>query len=144
VFYPDNVYVADHYQNVNTATYVAYCFAPVAGYSAFGSYTGNGQSGDSAPFVWTGFRPRWILVKRTDAAIQWTILDTARSPKNVADERLFPNLSQAETVNGDGNTDLLSNGFKPRNIDSAFNASGGTYIYAAFAESPFAANNRAR
>ena len=127
--------------NNNGWTYVAYCFAPVAGYSAFGSYTGNGSA--DGPFVYTGFRPRWILVKRTDGVIQWTILDTARSPKNVADERLFPNLSQAETVNGDGNTDLLSNGFKPRNIDSAFNANGGAYIYAAFAESPLQ-HSRAR
>jgi len=115
--------------------YVAYCFAPVAGYSSFGSYTGNGSA--DGPFVYTGFRPRFILVKRTDGVIQWTILDTARSPSNVADQRLFPNLSQAETVNGDGNTDLLSNGFKPRNVDSAFNANGGTYIYMALAESPF-------
>jgi hypothetical protein len=119
----------------NNGSIVAYCFSPVVGYSSFGSYTGNGST--DGPFVYTGFRPRWIMVKRTDAAIQWTILDTARSPKNVADERLFPNLSQAETTNGDGNNDLLSNGFKPRITDSAFNASGGTYIYAAFAEAPF-------
>ena len=121
--------------NFSGYTHVMYCFAPVVGYSSFGSYTGNGST--DGPFVYTGFRPRFILVKRTDGVIQWTILDTARSPSNVADQRLFPNLSQAETVNGDGNTDLLSNGFKPRTVDSAFNASGGTYIYAAFAESPF-------
>jgi len=114
---------------------IAYCFAPVVGYSSFGSYTGNGSA--DGPFVYTGFRPRWIMVKRTDSAIQWTILDTSRSPNNVADARLFPNLAQAETVNGDGNTDLLSNGFKPRNIDSSFNTNGGTYIFAAFAENPF-------
>jgi hypothetical protein len=122
-------------ETTNGNNYVIYCFAPVASYSAFGRYTGNGST--DGPFVYTGFRPRFILVKRTDGVIQWTILDTARSPANVADQRLFPNLSQAETVNGDGNTDLLSNGFKPRNVDSAFNANGGTYIYAAFAESPF-------
>jgi hypothetical protein len=121
--------------NASAGTYVAYCFAPVTGYSSFGSYTGNGST--DGTFVYTGFRPRWILVKRTDGVIQWTILDTARSPVNVADQRLFPNLSQGETVNGDGNTDLLSNGFKLRNIDSAFNTNGATYIYAAFAENPF-------
>ena len=119
----------------NNGNMVAYCFAPVTGYSSFGSYTGNGST--DGPFVYTGFRPRWILVKRTDGVIQWTILDTSRSPVNVADQRLFPNLSQGETVNGDGNTDLLSNGFKLRNIDSAFNTNGATYIYAAFAENPF-------
>jgi len=127
--------VGDAVVNANGATFVAYCWSPVAGYSSFGSYTGNGSA--DGPFVYTGFRPRFILVKRTDGVIQWTILDTARSPSNVADQRLFPNLSQAETVNGDGNTDLLSNGFKPRNVDSAFNANGGTYIYMALAESPF-------
>jgi hypothetical protein len=112
---------------------VAYCFAPVAGYSSFGSYTGNGSA--DGPFVYTGFRPRWVLIKRTDTADQWVLQDTARSTKNVATEYLLANLSNAES-NSDI-VDILSNGFKQRNTFASNNASGGTYIYAAFAEAPF-------
>jgi hypothetical protein len=143
VFYPDNNF-GDHYQNVSTATYVAYCFAPVVGYSSFGSYTGNGSA--DGPFVYTnGMRPRFIMVKRTDAAGEgWYLWDTARQTYNVMDLTLSPNTSAAEGGGSARYFDLLSNGFKVRSTDGAFNASGGTYIYCAFAESPFAANNRAR
>ena len=120
--------------NGNGTTYVAYLFAAVAGYSAFGSYTGNG-SADGA-FVFTGFRPRFVMVKRTDAAGQnWVILDTSRDTSNVAKNGLYPNLSNAEDAGW--NVDILSNGFKPRDTASAWNASGGTYIYAAFSEVGF-------
>jgi hypothetical protein len=115
-------------------TYVAYCFSQVAGYSAFGSYTGNGSS--DGPFVFTGFRPRFVLIKRTNAAEDWTIWDSSRSPYNLASVMLRPNSSDADdgTVPG---IDLLSNGFKWRNTWSGTNASGSTYIYMAFAENPF-------
>jgi hypothetical protein len=119
--------------NTNTGTYVAYCFAQVAGYSAFGSYTGNGSA--DGPFVFCGFRPRWIMIKRTDGIQNWTLYDSARDPYNVAQNLLVPNTSGSEAVYAV--EDFLSNGFKIRNTDNAFNASGGTYIYAAFAESPF-------
>ena len=114
-------------------TYVAYCFAPVAGYSAFGSYTGNGSA--DGPFVFTNFRPRFILIKRTDSTANWRILDTARDTYNVEQYELYPNLTNAEGTFSA--LDGLSNGFKIRTSDTAYNASGGTYIYAAFAESPF-------
>ena len=114
--------------------YVAYCFTPIAGFSAFGSYTGNGST--DGPFVYTGFRPRWVMVKRSDSTSDWTIVDTARNTSNVVNARLFPNLNIAEET-GSNVLDIVSNGFKFRIASSAVNASGGTYIYAAFAENPF-------
>jgi hypothetical protein len=119
--------------NISTWTFVAYCFAPVAGYSAFGSYTGNGSA--DGPFVYLGFRPRWVMWKRTDVADNWNLMDTARNAFNLTNSPLYPNLSNAE---GSGNgIDILSNGFKVRDSGTPLNANGGTYIYAAFAEVPF-------
>jgi hypothetical protein len=113
-------------------TVVAYCFAPVPGYSAFGSYTGNGAT--VGPFVYTGFRPRFVLTKGT-ATSNWAIIDTSISPYNVAPNLLIPNTNGA--VLAFSSLDILSNGFQIRNTDSAFNANGNTYIYACFAENPF-------
>jgi len=114
-------------------TMIAYAFAPVAGYSAFGSYTGNGSA--DGPFVYTNFRPRFILWKRSDGAESWWINDTSRLGYNGANQALFPNASSAE--NTANNIDILSNGFKIRGSGGEVNASGGTYIYMALAESPF-------
>ena len=114
-------------------TYVAYCFAPVVGYTSAGSYTGNGSA--DGPFVYTSMRPRWILLKRTDSTGNWTILDTAREGYNVDNDPLFPNLADAE---GTADlADILSNGFKLRSTDASVNASGGTYIYYAISETAF-------
>ena len=121
--------------NVSGSTYVAYCFAPVEGYSAFGSYTGNGSA--DGPFVYTGFRPRWIMFKRTDATQNWTIIDTSRDTYNIMNRRLFANLSYAEDQGIPNFIDITANGFKCRDSNISYNASGGTYIYAAFAENPF-------
>jgi len=118
----------------NLGTYVAYCFAPIAGFSAFGSYTGNGST--DGPFVYTGFRPRWLMIKRTDTTSDWYVFDSARNTFNSATQILYPNLSNAEVgYTPPAGFDLLSNGFKSR--ETAINASGGTYVYAAFAENPF-------
>lgn len=119
--------------NISGATYVAYCFAEVQGFSKAFSYTGNG-SADGA-FVFTGMRPAYVLLKRTDTTSNWTVLDFKRLGYNVDNNLLYPNLSDAE-----GTTDLadlLSNGFKLRSTDASVNANGGTYIGFAFAESPF-------
>jgi hypothetical protein len=116
------------------ATYVAYCWTPIAGYSSFGSYSGNGST--DGPMVYTGFLPRWVMVKRTDSTGNWDLYDTARSPYNAMDLELFPNSSSAE-YDGDRYFDFLSNGFKPRTTVSDINASGATYIYVAFATTPF-------
>jgi hypothetical protein len=119
--------------NANAATYVAYCFAAIAGYSAFGSYTGNGSS--DGPFVYTGFRPRWVLIKNTSGANVWVIYDTARDVYNVAGKELYPNLSDAEFSST--SLDIISNGFKIRSTSGGLNANANAYIYAAFAENPF-------
>jgi hypothetical protein len=125
--------------------HVAYCFAPVAGYSSFGSYIGNGSS--DGPFVYTGFRPRWIMVKSSSVGgspgYDWIIHDTARSTYNLSDTQLIANSSVAENQDSSGAStvgfgwDILSNGFKIRTSTAGRNQSGQTLIYAAFAESPF-------
>ncbi len=119
--------------NRNTGTYVAYLWSEVAGFSKFGSYTGNGSS--DGPFVFCGFRPRWVMTKRTDTTSNWMIMDAGRNPSNVADNQLYPNRSDAE-AGASSSMDLTSNGFKLRNTGSDFNAATATYIFAAFAESP--------
>jgi hypothetical protein len=122
------------YGNENGATYVNYLFSEVAGYSKFGSYTGNGST--DGPFVYLGFKPRFLMIKATSAAgYNWTIEDSARSTFNASDKTLYPSLSNAEN-SGTARSDFLSNGFKARD-SSNNNVSGVTYIYAAFAENPF-------
>jgi len=114
---------------------IAYCFAPVVGYSSMGSYVGNGST--DGVFVYTGMRPRWILLKESSASDNnWFIYDTARNAFNVCQSALRANISAAELTTSAINFDILSNGFKPRNSDSFCNGSGSTYIYAAFAEAP--------
>jgi hypothetical protein len=116
--------------------FVAYCFAEVAGYSAFGSYTGNGST--DGPFVYTGFRPRWLLWKNTSlGGTDWTIVDSSRNTYNVANSGLQPNGSYAEASNSNYQFDFLSNGFKVRTTNPEANRSGDTIIYACFAENPF-------
>jgi len=119
--------------NRNGDNFVAYCFSEVAGFSKFGSYTGNGST--NGPFVHCGFRPRFVMVKRTDSTSDWGIYDSAREPNNQMTRLLFPNGSYADTTGYP--IDFLSNGFKHRNSSGMPNVSGGTYIFAAFAESPF-------
>jgi hypothetical protein len=116
----------------NTA--IAYCWAEVAGYSAFGSYTGNGST--DGTFVYLGFRPRFVMIKRTDTTANWFIFDTARDTYNAAGLELYPNLSNAES-DGRPDLDILSNGMKMRSTATGQNANGGTYIYACFSENPF-------
>jgi hypothetical protein len=116
--------------------YVMYAWAPVEGYSAFGSYEGNGNA--SGPFVYTGFKPRWIMIKNVDnfgSGYDWFIFDTARDTLNVAENILQANLSSAETDSD--SIDLLSNGFKIRTTANGLNLNAHTHIYCAFAEHPF-------
>jgi hypothetical protein len=119
--------------NNNGWTYVGYCFAPVVGYSSMGSYVGNGSS--DGVFVYTGFRPRFLLCKKTSATGSWGIYDAARDAYNVESQYLIPNLSDAEY--SFASVDFLSNGFKWRETAVGYNTSGATYIYFAVAESPF-------
>ena len=122
--------------NENTKSYIAYLFAEKDGFSRFDKYTGNGSA--DGPFVWTGFKPKFVLTKRTDIADHWIILDSARDNNgNYIEGALHPHLTNAEVL-PDATTamDFLSNGFKWR-YNNSYNVSGGTYIYAAFAEVPF-------
>ena len=119
--------------NASGNSIVAYCFAPVDGYSSAFSITGNGSS--DGTFCHLGFRPRLIIYKRTDATANWRVLDTARDTYNVASAELYPSISNAE---GSFNAlDINSNGFKIRTSDVNYNASGGTYVGYAWAENPF-------
>jgi len=126
--------VRDHpTTNASGGTYVAYCFAPVAGYSAFGSYTGNGSA--DGPMIFTDFRPAFVLVKASGLNESWYVYDSVRNTYNVVDLELNPNNSGAEQTFT--TLDFVSSGFKIRTTNSAFNTNGQNYIYAAFAESPF-------
>lgn len=116
---------------------VLYCFAEIPGFSKFGSYVGNGST--DGPFVACGFRPRWVMVKRTDAVGQWLIMDAARDTANVVSNYLKAESSNAELAFAA--EDFISTGFKVRTSDTSWNASGGTYIFAAFAEYPFGGSN---
>jgi hypothetical protein len=125
---------------INKGNMIAYCFAPVAGYSAMGSYVGNGSS--SGPFIHTGFRPSWVMIKKSSSASDtfgWYIIDSKRDTYNAADSFLAANGSNTENSNA-AIHDLLSTGFKVRNSSQNVNHSGQTFIYIAVAENPFQAN----
>ena len=125
-----------NFNDNRTQDFIAYCFAPVEGYSKFGKYTGNGSSTDGT-FVYTGFRPKWLLLKHTTDAYHWYLFDTSRDTDNVVGTALVPNESYTETSDPTNyGVDFLSNGFKLRNSNARSNANGVTYIYACFAEHP--------
>ena len=126
--------------NQSTATYVAYCFAPVTGYSAFGSYTGTGNA--DGPFVVTGFRPKFVMARAFSTGLRdWLMYDTSASnPNNPgSDGPLVAASTDVTSYDGSGYTsfDILSNGFKPRALTTNMNASGETHLFMAFAENPF-------
>ena len=114
---------------------IAYCFAEKQSYSKFGTYTGNGST--DGPFVYTGFSPSFIMGKRTDGTGPWWMLDNKRDGYNVTNRYLLADDSRTEGTDVEYNTDFLSNGWKARYNNGNFNASGGSYIYMAFAENPF-------
>jgi hypothetical protein len=122
--------------NALASTYVAYCFAEIAGFSKFGSYTGNGSA--DGPFVFCGFRPRFVMIKRTDVSgFDWFVYDSMRDIYNVSQNNLRPNTAGVESSQVANYIDFISSGFKLRgdNVGSINNTSG-TYIFAAFAEVP--------
>jgi hypothetical protein len=121
--------------NGNGSTYVAYCFADVEGYSKFGGYTGNGST--NGTFVYTGFRPAYVMVKQTDGVGNWIIWDDARSTYNQMQLYIVANSGGGELNNVVVSIDSLSNGFKCRTADNDINGSNNKYIYMAFAENPF-------
>jgi len=123
------------YVNASSNTYIGYLWRSVQGYSKFGKYTGNGNA--DGTFVYTGFRPAWVMVKITSGTDNWVIDDTKRATFNVMENTLFANANTAEYSGTAYGIDFLSNGFKIRNTDGQYNTSSGTYIYAAFAEASF-------
>ena len=125
--------------NASGEEYIAYCFKSKKGYSRFGSYTGNGST--DGTFVYTGFKPAWVLVKNTTSGSHsWLLFDNQRDPINTANQLLMPNQSSAESETSN-EFDFLSNGFKLRSTGTDGNESGSTIIYLAFAENPFVAND---
>ena len=125
--------------NGSGKTYIAYCFAEKTGFSKFGQYRGNGD--DDGAFVYTGFRPALVILKRDDAVDGWFMYDTKRSPINVMDDYLIPNNNAAEVGTSAVNIDFVSNGFKLRNDDGGHNNSSGTYTYLSFAEASLVGSN---
>ena len=124
----------------NGQDFVAYCFSPVAGYSAVGSYTGTGTSDDSSPFVYTGFKSRWIMFKNADTSANWLIYDSARNTFNVTNLSIQADETNNETTVTNDDIDILSNGFKIRATRNDLNGSSNDILYMAFAENPFSLN----
>jgi len=121
-----------------TNPHIAYCFAEKTGYSKFGSYTGNGST--DGTFVYTGFKPAFLMIKRTDNTSNYLLYDNKREGYNQANDYLNPDSSNAEG-GGDNYLDLLSNGFKTRVASQSINVSGASYIYMAFASAPLVGTN---
>jgi len=124
--------------NRNGGNHISYCFASKDGFSKVGSFTGNGST--DGPFVYTGFRPAWLMLKRTNSTSNWSILDSQRNTYNVVTSYIDANVSSAEATNFNW-ADFTSNGFKFRGTNSTWNASGSHYIFLCFAEQPFKYSN---
>ena len=131
--------------NATSSTYVHYCWSEIEGYSKFGAYTGNGETGDDGPFIFTGFRPRIAFFKRANGTSGWTVVDSEVYPRNNRDgpERSEWNTSAA-AVTGSSATremDFLSNGVKLRTSNTNVNVQDGHYIFGAWGDVPFKYNN---
>jgi hypothetical protein len=129
----------DDDQGENGKTYIAYCFNSVKGYSKFGNYTGNGST--DGTFIYTGFKPAFVIIKVSNkSGYTWVMYDNKRNTFNIVGQLLQPDVSDAELDNSNI-IDFLSNGIKMRNNSLGTNGSADTYIYMAFAENPFVAND---
>ena len=125
--------------NNSSQAQIAYCFSPKEGYSAFGSYEGNGDA--NGPFIYTGFRVAWLMIKNADFAEIWPMFDNKRDPSNLVENPVYSNLTSSESAASSRGVDFLSNGFKIRGTDTSVNRNGDTHIYMAFAEQPFKFSN---
>ena len=130
---------ANDESNKSGGTHIAYCFHSVDGFSKFGSYKGNGSA--NGPFVYTGFRPSFVIIKNANFAEIWPMFDDKRDADNQVENPVYANLSSAEGTASSRGLDFLSNGFKIRGTDTSVNRSGDTHIYMAFAENPFKYSN---
>ena len=127
------------YTNASGVPYSCWCFAPIEGFSKFDAYYGNGSP--NGPFIYTGFKPAWVLIKSTNNASSWGVFDNARDPINPVTKAVWTNGTQGQSSTY-GEIDFLSNGFKLRTADGNLNAGNGYYyIYMAFAEQPFGGSN---
>ena len=117
---------------------IAYCFHGVEGYSKFGTYVGN-ESATKGAFIYTGFKPAWVMFKNTSASGNWVIHDNRRTPDNdfTTASALFADLNNAESTDATFRGDFFSNGFTVASGSNSYNNSGNTYVYMAFAETPF-------
>ena len=131
----NSVVYANGNQLDDNESYVFYCFAEKKGYSKFGSYEGNGNA--DGTFVYTGFKPAMVIMKKTSGADDWALFDNKRDVDNVTEHLIRPNTSAAEEVHANFKMDLLSNGFKLKTTDGKMNGSGASYIYMSFSENPF-------
>mgnify|MGYP003113818475 FL=1 len=122
--------------NHNGTEHIVYCFAPKPGFSAFGTYTGNGNA--DGPFIYTGFKPARLMIKRTDAANNWKYTDSKRNPSNIVNKTINGDTTGAEGT--EDHVDYLCNGFKVRRTGNDINNNGGHYCYAAWAEEPMVSN----
>ena len=129
---------SDGQTNGSGKTFICYVWCDVAGYCKAGSYTGNGNA--DGTFIYTGFKPAWIMIKRTGSAQSWVMFDNKRNPFNLTDNILFAHLNSAEQVDTTPNIDIVSNGWKIRHTDDSINGSE-TYIYMAFGQSLVGSNN---
>ena len=132
-------YMADHADLTNPSTKIVYAFANVEGYSKVGTFVGNGNA--DGPFVYTGGRVQWLLLKNASASENWYVWDNARETFNIMNERQNPNLAIADQTSSGRGLDFLSNGFKIRGSDSSVNGSGNTIIYLAIMQQPFKFSN---
>ena len=123
--------------NKSGESIIEYVFTEKTGFSKFGKYQGNGNA-DGA-FIYTGFKPTWLLIRRTDSEDNWTINDYKRLGYNADNNELFANLNNAEDSNDV--VDLLSNGFKLRHTAGRHNTEGADYVYAAFGQTMVGTNN---
>jgi len=121
----------------NGQHFIAYCFAEKTGYSKFGSYVGNDVA--DGTFVYCGFKPAFVMLKKSSQTSDWLICDSKRNTSNVVNKKLFPNTNGTE--DSYDVSDFVSNGFKIKTTSGAINASGQTYIYMAFAEAPLVGTN---
>ena len=131
------IYLGDALVNDTDNDYVCYAFAEKQGYSKFGKYTGNGSA--DGPFIYTGFKPAFIIVKKSSGTGNWLMYDNKRGAFNLNDEYFYANSNAGESTSSTSGYDFLSSGFKTRNTYNDGNVSGQTYIYIAFAENPFVA-----
>ena len=125
--------------NSSGNTFIAYCFTPIQGFSSMGAYKGNGST--NGAFIYTGFKPAFIIFKRTSGTDNWVMIDNKRLGYNELNYGLFPNTTAVEQTDSDNRFDLLSNGFKIRNSGGYTNTSGQDYLYMAFAEEPLVSSN---